>query len=187
MAEIPRLARRTSSQLAYFPLERILDAADGVLNLTLNFVSVAFRLQLGVADRLADHLLDCALDLLRRSDDPVLVHNCILRCAALNGRIKLQRELMGVVDLNQHYSADDFRIDVNDSGLSVNCVDRMDAGTLQDNQTCVTLLLRPSLSTHDTLLPLRAEDLYPNPASGAVPLPTSAPKVSAAHVARRLR
>ena len=62
-----------------FSLERILDAADDVLNLTLDFVSVAFRLQLGVADHLADHLLDCALDLLRRSDDPVLVHRCILR------------------------------------------------------------------------------------------------------------
>ena len=61
-----------------FSLEHILDAADDVLNLTPDFVSVAFRLQLGVADHLADHLLDCALDLLRRSDDPVLVHRCIL-------------------------------------------------------------------------------------------------------------
>jgi len=27
----------------------------------------------------ADHLLDCALDLLRRSDDPIFVYKCILR------------------------------------------------------------------------------------------------------------
>ena len=55
-----------------FSFERVLEASDGVLNLTLNLVSVAFRLKLGVADRLADHLLDCALDLLLRSDDPIL-------------------------------------------------------------------------------------------------------------------
>src|ERR1035441_5331883 len=51
-----------------------------------NFVSIAFRLQLGVADGLADHLLHCALDLLRRSDNPILVHSCILRLSSLNGK-----------------------------------------------------------------------------------------------------
>ena len=55
-----------------FSFERILEAADGVLNLALYLVSLAFRLQLGVTDRLADGLLDCTFDLLRRSDDPVL-------------------------------------------------------------------------------------------------------------------
>ena len=54
-----------------FSFERILEA-DGVLNLALYLVSLAFRLQLGVTDRLADGLLDCTFDLLRRSDDPVL-------------------------------------------------------------------------------------------------------------------
>jgi hypothetical protein len=43
-----------------FSFERILDAADGILNLLLDFVSVDFRLQLGVAD----HLLGCAPHLL---------------------------------------------------------------------------------------------------------------------------
>jgi hypothetical protein len=44
-----------------FSFERILDAADGVLNLTLNLVGVAFRLQLGVADRLPTTCLTAPL------------------------------------------------------------------------------------------------------------------------------
>ena len=109
-----------------FSFKRIHDAADGVLNLPLNFVSIAFRLQLGVADCLADHLLHCALDLLRRSGDPILVHSCILRETS-----KLLRELVVVVDLDQQYSADDFGMDVNDSGQSGNCYDHK-ARTVRD-------------------------------------------------------
>ena len=50
--------------------ERVFEAADGVLNLALYLVGLALRLQLGVTDGLADHLLDCAFDLLRRSPCP---------------------------------------------------------------------------------------------------------------------
>jgi hypothetical protein len=77
------LQRRAGAALAavavgLFPFERVFEAADGVLNLALYLVSLALRLQLGVTDHLADHLLDCTFDLLRRSDDPVLVHDFFL-------------------------------------------------------------------------------------------------------------
>ena len=42
-----------------FPFERVFEGADGVLNLALYLVGRALRLQLGVTDRLADHLFDC--------------------------------------------------------------------------------------------------------------------------------
>ncbi len=58
-----------------FAFERVFEAADGVLNFAFYLVSVALRLQLGITDCLADHLLDCTFDLLARSDDPVLVHD----------------------------------------------------------------------------------------------------------------
>jgi hypothetical protein len=120
----PKPNEKNKLAAVLFSFERVLDAADGVLNLTLNLVGVAFGLQLGVADRLADHLLDCALDLLRRSDDPVLVHSCILRYSLPEReRIKLRRELVVVVDLDQQHFADDFRIGVTDSGQSGNCFD----------------------------------------------------------------
>ena len=68
---IPMLVRRKSSHSQrLFPFERVFEAADGVLNLALYLVGVARRLQLGVTGRLADHLLDCAFDLLRRSPCP---------------------------------------------------------------------------------------------------------------------
>src|ERR1039458_6317075 len=82
---ITMLVRRKSSQSQLqrlFPFERVFDAAYGVLNLALYLVGLALRLQLGVTDRLADHLLHCAFDLLRRSDDPVLVHDFFLECLA---------------------------------------------------------------------------------------------------------
>src|SRR5664279_1240158 len=56
----PKPNEKNKLAAVLFSFERVLDAADGVLNLTLNLVSVAFRLQLGDARRLADHLLDCA-------------------------------------------------------------------------------------------------------------------------------
>ena len=70
------LVGRKSSQSQLqrlFPFERVFDAANGVLNLALYLVGLALRLQLGVTDRPADNLLDCAFDLLRRSDNPVFV------------------------------------------------------------------------------------------------------------------
>ena len=39
--------------------------------IALHLVRLALQLQLGVTDRLADHLLDRTSDLLPRSDDPV--------------------------------------------------------------------------------------------------------------------
>src|ERR1019366_4668314 len=74
--------RKRSHSQCLFSFERVFDAADGVLNLALYLVGLALRLQLGVTDRLADHLLHCAFDLLRRSDDPVLVHDFFLECLA---------------------------------------------------------------------------------------------------------
>jgi len=122
----PKPNEKNKLAAVLFSFECVLDAADGVLNLTLNFVSAAFRLQLGVARRLADHLLDCALDLLRRSDDPVLVHSCILRYSLPEReRFKLRRELVVVVDLDQQHFADNFRIDVTDGGRSGSCFDRV--------------------------------------------------------------
>jgi hypothetical protein len=62
-----------------FTFERVFEAANGVLNFALNRVSLALGLQLGITDGLANYLLDCALDLLPRSDDPILVHNFLLQ------------------------------------------------------------------------------------------------------------
>src|SRR5664279_2461743 len=77
---ITMLVRRKSfHSQCLFSFERVFDAADGVLNLALYFVGLALRLQLGVTDRLADRLLHCAFDLLRRSNDPVLVHDSVLQ------------------------------------------------------------------------------------------------------------
>ena len=50
-----------------FPFERIFDAADGILNLALDLVGLALRLQLCVTDRVADRLLYRAFDLLSRA------------------------------------------------------------------------------------------------------------------------
>ena len=62
-----------------FPFERIFDAADGILNLALDLVGLALRLQLCVTDRVADRLLYRAFDLLSRSDDAILVHDFLLK------------------------------------------------------------------------------------------------------------
>jgi hypothetical protein len=48
-------------------LQRILQAADGVLDLAFNLVALAFGFQLGVTDDLAGRFLDCALGLLGRT------------------------------------------------------------------------------------------------------------------------
>lgn len=55
--------------------DRVLDAANGVLNLALNLVCFAFRRKLGIGDRLADRDLGLAFDNLRGTDHPILVHN----------------------------------------------------------------------------------------------------------------
>src|ERR1700730_7409205 len=58
-------------------LERVLETADSVLDLAFDLVGLAVSLQLGIACCLTDGLLDRALDLFRRSRDPILVHDCI--------------------------------------------------------------------------------------------------------------
>src|SRR5271165_4571178 len=60
------------------PLQRVLEPADSVLDLACNLVGLAVSLQLGIAGRLADCLLDRALDLFRCSRDPILIHDFIL-------------------------------------------------------------------------------------------------------------
>ena len=56
-----------------FPLERIFDAADSVLNLSGHLVGLALGLHLG-AKHLAGDFLDFAYDPLLRSFDPIFVH-----------------------------------------------------------------------------------------------------------------
>jgi hypothetical protein len=53
----------------------ILETADGVLDFAFNLVGLAVGLQLGIAYCLADGLLGRALDLFRRSRDPILIHD----------------------------------------------------------------------------------------------------------------
>jgi hypothetical protein len=65
-----------------FPFERIFDAADGVLNLALDLVGLALRLQFCVTDRVADGLFYRAFDLLSRSDDAIPVHDFLLKDVA---------------------------------------------------------------------------------------------------------
>src|SRR3954451_14327600 len=54
-------------------LHGILDAAHGVLHLAGDLVALAFAFELGVAQRLAGRLLNAALQVLRRTLDPVFV------------------------------------------------------------------------------------------------------------------
>src|SRR5258708_4751994 len=61
--------------LRLFSLERVFDAADSVLNLSCRLVCLAVGLQLGIAKHLAGDLFDFAFDLMRRSLDPIFVHD----------------------------------------------------------------------------------------------------------------
>jgi hypothetical protein len=72
-------AKRKPRNRTLFSPERVLETADGILNLALNLVGLALRFQLGVANRLADRFLDIAFDHLRRSDDPILIHDFFLQ------------------------------------------------------------------------------------------------------------
>ena len=58
-------------------LQRILQAADGVLDLALYFVALAFGDQLAVTEGLADRFLEGALGLLGRAGDTIFVHVAI--------------------------------------------------------------------------------------------------------------
>jgi hypothetical protein len=59
-------------------LQCVLQTADSVLDLAFDLVGLAVGLQLGVAYRLADGLLERALDFLRRSRDPILIYDYVL-------------------------------------------------------------------------------------------------------------
>src|SRR5450631_1221250 len=80
-------ATRTSPQ-RLFPLERVFDTADSILDLSCCLVGLALGLQLSITKHLAGNLLGFTFDLLRRSLDPVLVHDFFLQDLAkpLNGR-----------------------------------------------------------------------------------------------------
>jgi hypothetical protein len=67
--------RATGTTERLFALERVLDAADSVLDLSNRLVGVALGFQLGIAKHLAGNLLDFAFDLSRRTVYPVLVHD----------------------------------------------------------------------------------------------------------------
>jgi hypothetical protein len=59
--------------LGLFAAKRILQAADGVLNLALRLVSLAFGFQLGVAGDFTGCFLYGALRLIGCAFDPILV------------------------------------------------------------------------------------------------------------------
>jgi hypothetical protein len=61
------------------PLERVFDAADSILDLSCRLAGLAFGLQFSITKHLAGNLLGFAFDLLRRSLDPVLVHDFFLQ------------------------------------------------------------------------------------------------------------
>jgi len=69
-----------------FALQGVFEAADGVLYLALGLVGGAFRLELGISDDLADHLLNGALGHLGRADDSVLVYHLSLLGMCLGDR-----------------------------------------------------------------------------------------------------
>src|ERR1700730_7459331 len=65
---------RRNKRLSLF-LQRVLETTDSVLDLAFDLVGLSVRLPLGLACCLADGLLDRALDLFRRSRDPILIHD----------------------------------------------------------------------------------------------------------------
>src|SRR3984893_3575092 len=67
------------SPLRLLPLERVFDSADSIPDLSCRLVGLAFGLQLSITKHLAGNLLGFAFDLLRRSLDPVLVHDFFLQ------------------------------------------------------------------------------------------------------------
>lgn len=58
-----------------FALQSILDAADGVLNLTLNLVRLAFCVQLGIANNLTNGRFHFALNDFCRADYAIFIHD----------------------------------------------------------------------------------------------------------------
>jgi hypothetical protein len=71
-----------------FAFERVLEAADSVLDLARNLVGLSLRLELDIPRCPANNLLDSAFDLFCRSGDSVLVHDVFLQIPmkALHGR-----------------------------------------------------------------------------------------------------
>ena len=55
-------------------LQRVLQTADGVLNLSLGLVTLTLGSQLRVTDDLTGRLFDRALGLLSCASDPILIH-----------------------------------------------------------------------------------------------------------------
>ena len=81
-----------------FAFERVFQAADGVLNFAFNLVSLAFQLQLGVADGLAEHLLDCTFDLL--PDPTIRSLSMIFFLNSLANKVYYRGGII-VIDFNQ--------------------------------------------------------------------------------------
>src|SRR6202453_4544016 len=70
----PFQADPVSSRLFRRLSDRVVRAADGVLNFPGDAVDLAVGLQFGVADRLADRDFRCAFGLFDRSGDSILIH-----------------------------------------------------------------------------------------------------------------
>lgn len=58
-----------------FALQRVLDATDSILDLAFNLIRLAFGVQLGVTDNLADSLFHFAFHDFRRADYTIFVHD----------------------------------------------------------------------------------------------------------------
>src|SRR5271166_6714721 len=70
--------RPRTSRLLRRVAHRLVQAADGILNLADGLVGLAVTLQLGVADSLANSHFRGAFDFLNRTGDSVLIHDWAL-------------------------------------------------------------------------------------------------------------
>ena len=67
------------SSLFHHVLQSTLHVADGILDFASGLLGLAIRLQLRIAYRFADGLLDRAFDLVRGSRDPIFIHDYLLQ------------------------------------------------------------------------------------------------------------
>src|SRR5665811_865447 len=101
---IKMLVRRKSSQpQRLFPFERVLEAADSVLNLASGLLRLAFGFELGVAGRLARDFLDFAFGLVAGTLDSILVHVflSLLGSAVVTITIERLRSCRGFSDVSR--------------------------------------------------------------------------------------
>lgn len=86
-------------QWRLFFLDDVFDAADGVLDLAFEFISLTLGLQLGVTDCLANGLLYFPFYHLRRPNYPVFVHHPFPQLSLLLDKVMSNARV--VLDFNQ--------------------------------------------------------------------------------------